>query len=227
MLVSVSGLIGSGKDTVADYLVKEHGFEKISFAGTVKDMLAVVFGWDRNMLEGATKESRAWRNEVDQWWANKLGIPHFTPRWAMQNIGTDLWRNYFNNNIWIFAVEKRLSEMKGNVVISDARFPNELAMLKSVGAKLLCIERGEKPDWYGWARKYNVTQDGEVKTRMKIIGSLVEAEPNPINCKIHISEWAWVGTEFDVVIDNDGSIGELYNVVDRELCFSALQGHHE
>ena len=29
--------------------------------------------------------------------------------------------------------------------------------------------------------------------------------------KIHASEWAWIGCEFDGVLDNNGSIDELYN----------------
>jgi dephospho-CoA kinase len=29
----------------------------------------------------------------------------------------------------------------------------------------------------------------------------------------HASEWAWIGTAFDYVIDNNGSIDELYNQV--------------
>ena len=28
--------------------------------------------------------------------------------------------------------------------------------------------------------------------------------------KIHASEWAWLGSDFDVVIDNNGSIDDLY-----------------
>ena len=51
MILGVTGLIGSGKDTIADYLVTEHGFKRVSFAASLKDAVAAVFGWDREMLE--------------------------------------------------------------------------------------------------------------------------------------------------------------------------------
>ena len=42
--------------------------------------------------------------------------------------------------------------------------------------------------------------------------------------KIHASETAWVGTEFDVVLDNNGSIDDLYNhaksIVSDEITLS-------
>ena len=50
MIIGVTGFIGSGKDTVANYLTTFHGFKKLSFAGSLKDAVANVFGWDREML---------------------------------------------------------------------------------------------------------------------------------------------------------------------------------
>ena len=54
MIIGICGLIGSGKGTVADILVENHNFEKLSFADKLKDGVASVFGWDRDMLEGDT-----------------------------------------------------------------------------------------------------------------------------------------------------------------------------
>ena len=71
-LIGICGLIGSGKDTVGQILVDEYGFTKISFAGTLKDMTAVLFDWDRDMLEGTTPETRAAREILDPFWSDKL-----------------------------------------------------------------------------------------------------------------------------------------------------------
>ena len=59
-IIGICGFIGSGKDTAADYLVNFHGFRRDSFAATLKDAVGAVFGWDRELLEGRTKEARAW-----------------------------------------------------------------------------------------------------------------------------------------------------------------------
>ena len=76
MIIGVCGFIGSGKDTIADYLTNFHGFRRESFASTLKDAVAQVFGWDRTLLEGRTKQAREWRERVDPWWAERLNIPH-------------------------------------------------------------------------------------------------------------------------------------------------------
>ena len=61
MIIGFVGFIGSGKDTAADYLFNFHEFRRESFANTLKDAVAAVFGWDRVLLEGRTKEAREWR----------------------------------------------------------------------------------------------------------------------------------------------------------------------
>lgn len=58
MLIGVVGFAGSGKGTVADILVRDHGFKKLSFADALKDAVATIFGWERHLLEGDTDESR-------------------------------------------------------------------------------------------------------------------------------------------------------------------------
>jgi adenylylsulfate kinase-like enzyme len=47
MVIGLVGLIGSGKDTIADYLCNFEEFRRESFASTLKDACAAVFGWDR------------------------------------------------------------------------------------------------------------------------------------------------------------------------------------
>jgi hypothetical protein len=197
MIIGVCGFIGSGKDTIADYLVNFHEFRRESFASTLKDAVASVFGWDRTMLEGRTKEAREWREQVDPWWADRLSMPTLTPRWVLQYWGTEVCRKAFHDDIWIASLENKLRNSKDHVVISDCRFPNEISSIKNAGGKIVWVQRGELPDWYETAidanRGSNVAIN-ELKMR-----------------KIHASETAWVGTEFDLILDNNGTIDDLYN----------------
>lgn len=196
MIIGICGFIGSGKDTVADYLVNFHEFRRESFANTLKDAVAAVFGWDRTLLEGRTKEAREWREQVDPWWAERLAMPTLTPRWVLQYWGTEVCRKGFHDDIWIASLENKLRNSKDNVVISDCRFPNEIQSIRDAGGKIVWVQRGELPDWYDTAVEANLGHNYAVQDlKMR---------------KIHASETAWVGTEFDTVIDNNRSIDDLY-----------------
>jgi hypothetical protein len=203
MIIGVCGFIGSGKDTVADYLQNFHEFRRESFATTLKDAVSAVFGWDRTMLEGRTKEAREWREQVDPWWANRLSMPTLTPRWVLQYWGTEVCRKSFHDDIWIASLENKLRTSQDNIVISDCRFPNEISSIRNAGGIIVWVKRGELPDWYNTAVGANsgILPDQEL---LKRIG-------------IHASETAWVGTKFDAELDNNGSIDQLYQQVKNLL----------
>ena len=112
MIIGVCGFIGSGKDTVADYLVNFHEFRRESFANSLKDAVAQVFGWDRTMLEGRTAQAREWREQVDSWWANRLNMPDLTPRLMLQLWGTEVCRSGFHDDIWIASIENKNLDKK-------------------------------------------------------------------------------------------------------------------
>jgi hypothetical protein len=210
MIIGICGFIGSGKDTVADYLVNFHEFRRESFASTLKDAVSAVFGWDRMLLEGRTKEAREWREQVDPWWAARLDMPTLTPRWVLQYWGTEVCRKGFHDDIWIASLENKLRNSKDHVVISDCRFPNEIASIRNAGGQIVWVQRGELPDWYDVAIDANKGSNvalNELKMR-----------------KIHASETAWVGTKFDHLIDNNSTIDNLYVqaklIVSNEIALS-------
>jgi hypothetical protein len=202
-IIAISGFIGSGKDTVAEYLVRERQFQRESFAGALKDAIAKIFDWDRTLLEGQTKEARQWREQVDPWWSQRLNIPHLTPRWILQYWGTEVCREGFHDEIWVATLEKKLINKKNNIVISDVRFPNEFAMLRRLNARLLWIRRSPLPDWYNHA----------ILANQGVVDSMRYLESN----KIHASETSWVGQKFDYIIDNDLTIADLYYYIDNLL----------
>ena len=200
MIIGVCGFIGSGKDTIADYLTNFHGFRRESFANTLKDAVAQVFGWDRTMLEGRTKQAREWREQVDPWWAERLNMPDLTPRLVLQLWGTEVCRKGFHDDIWIASLENKLRTSTDDIVISDCRFPNEIKSIKNAGGIVIRVKRGDEPEWYKDAADMNAGDRclnyALAKSRMSKLG-------------IHASETAWVGTKFDAVLTNDGTIDEL------------------
>ena len=203
MIIGLLGFIGSGKGTVASRLVQSHNFRQDSFAASLKDACATIFDWPRHLLEGDTGESRVWRETVDQWWADKLNIPQFTPRLALQLIGTDVLRNHFNPDIWFLTMQNRIRKSPDqSVVISDVRFPNEIEFLKQSGGILVRVSRGMDPIWYRTAVAANAGNEESIEIMKKSFP------------KAHLSEWAWVGSKLDFHITNNGSLDDLYKQVD-------------
>lgn len=198
-LIGICGFIGSGKDTVAKMFV-EQGCVQDSFAAPLKDMCASIFGWQREMLEGDTMDSREFRETADLYWTRKLGIDNFTPRLALQLLGTDIMRTHFSQDIWLNSLEYRIRRQRQDelcVVISDARFKNELNLIKELGGVVIHVKRSELPEWYEMAVHANngsVTAKHTMETKYR---------------HIHASEWKWVGFEFDYEIENTGTLTDL------------------
>lgn len=139
--ICLFGYQGVGKDTIANILVNEYGYTKLAFATKVKDIVSIIFGWDRKMVEGNTKESREWREQVDEFWSDKLGITDFTPRKALQMIGTDVFRNHFHNDIWTLIIENEIKKLgTEKIVITDCRFENEYNLLKDLGFHMIKVD---------------------------------------------------------------------------------------
>lgn len=203
MIIGICGFIGSGKDTIADYLVNVHGFRRESFANTLKDAVSVVFGWDRTLLEGRTKEAREWREQPDEWWSQRLAFS-VTPRWILQYWGTDVLRKHFHDDIWIASLENKLRSSKDDIVISDCRFPNEIQAIKKQGGFVVRVVRGPEPEWYNHALNYNAGPS-------TIGWSIGQEQLKKAN--IHPSEYSWIGTDFDEVFDNNGTTDELFRRV--------------
>ena len=183
MLIGLVGLIGSGKDTVAERLVTHHGYKRDSFAKSLKDAVSSMFNWDRKMLEGNTSESRAWRELPDEFWSKRMG-KEVTPRWVLQYFGTEVMRQGMYDAIWVDSVIGRYTGE--NTVISDTRFQNEIKTIKAHNGKILLVKRGELP----------------TREEMQKQGA-------------HQSEWDWLGSNFDYIIENNSSIEGLNAKVDQ------------
>ena len=189
MIIGICGLIGNGKGTVADYLVEQHNFTKLSFADRLKDGVSTLFGWDRALLEGDTVESREFREKIDEYWTAETG-KEVTPRTVLQLYGTECLRRGFFDGIWVSLVKQQiLNNPDKKYIIPDVRFPNEMKVITELGGQVWQVRRGEMPQWF---------IDRQHSTGF-------------IPTDVHESEWAWIDVDsaFDIILTNNGTLQEL------------------
>ena len=198
-IIALVGFKGSGKDTVGNILKNEYGFVTTSFAKPLKSALCEMFDWKPEMLDGLTPDSRKWRETPDPFWSD-----HFkktiTPRYMMQQFGTEIVRNKLNNNFWTLRCRKEIENIDSNIVVTDARFLNEIDMIRELGGEIVWIRRDPLPKHFNQSILLN-RQRSFIKPLLKpFLRSL---------SGIHASEREWIGTNFDRIIMNNSSLEEL------------------
>lgn len=142
-----------GKSTVANVLMKEHGFKHVSFAQPLKDMVITLlqyvgYSYDDAVTLVTTQEGKS----------TSLGFPlNTTPRRLLQTLGTEWGRDTVHEDFWINLARKRVLNFLNNgesVVIDDMRFPNEYHAVATgfetssghVAGERVCIIRPSKED---------------------------------------------------------------------------------
>jgi hypothetical protein len=131
LLIGFCGVAGAGKTFAAAHLVRMHAFDRIRFAGPLKDMMRAL-GLTEAEIEGDGKE------RPSDLLAGK------TPRHAMQTIGTEWGRDLIDPDLWVRAwgraADKALAEGRP-VVVDDVRFANEAAAIWARGGILVRLAR--------------------------------------------------------------------------------------
>jgi len=149
--ISISGVAGSGKSTVSEYL-KQHFHQEqyeindFSFAGPLKDALCLWFDWDRKRLDTdfSYKEGATLDNGAPDPYCERLGK---TRRQILQTFGTECLRKGMHQDFWIIMADLGLHLGKipqsDLYVISDTRMRNELEWARSIGAFEMLVVRAE------------------------------------------------------------------------------------
>jgi hypothetical protein len=230
-VISLSGLISSGKDTAAAYLIEKHGYQRLSFSAVLKDAAHAVFGWDRGVLEGSTKEQRDQREQVDPWWSSNLDMDDVSPRSMLQFFGTEVMRGNLHQNIWVLALKRRMlsADPDAKFVATDTRFFNEFQMMQDMGATLCGIHR-KLPKWldkfYEYVNRHlecsvgmglmsidmrNPLATKEVRIAATRFFQISDIHPTP-----HQSEWEHLlWNKYSVILDNTKSLDHLYEQVEK------------
>lgn len=126
-LIGIHGKARSGKDTVAKYLVNEHGYVKSAFADPVKRAAAAMFG---------LSEEETFSDELKE-----VVIPYWgmSPRQMFQKVGTEGGRDVFGDDLWLRRWMKFYDEYHdvSSIVVSDLRFDNEADLIRERGGLVL------------------------------------------------------------------------------------------
>ena len=182
MLIGIIGPKGSGKSTLANIIQQKYNFELMSFASVVKDISSIIFGYDRELLEGETKESRIWRETIDKDWS-KLLNKDITPRITLQIIGTEFGRKILGQNIWIEVLKNKISKNKNkNIIISDIRYENEAQFIRDNKGILIRVSKSNlefnlSETHSSEMELYNIKEDHSIENN----GTIEQLEQQIIN----------------------------------------------
>jgi hypothetical protein len=183
MNIGIIGRRRSGKDTLANYLMREHGYARVGFADAVKEAALALNPWidvqgreRTGELDGTVVrlselvESIGWEDAKD-----------FYPevRRILQRLGDEAGRQVHGDNTWVNTALRKIGTLSTPVVVPDVRYPNEVSALRHAGFRIVRITRG------------NVTR-----------GSIADGHASESNADV---------MEADMELTNDGTLHDLHD----------------
>lgn len=131
IIIALGGPAGAGKDEIAAALIKHHGFRREALADPMRKMFEIA--------TGIPVEAQAVLK------ADPEAAPRY--RRTMQTLGTECFRDGWSKSVWIDNLARRIraAHEQGvpGVVITDARFMNELEALHQLGATLVHLDTND------------------------------------------------------------------------------------
>lgn len=208
MILGILGQAGSGKDTVADHLVKKYRFMKVALADPLKRICQEVYDFSDEQLWGPSEM----RNGADLRYPTGRG--YLSPRVALQTLGTEWGRSMYANT-WIdYGLEvaddilvrgmsytakmgvsddglfqRLINRRKQGVVFSDIRFKNEVDQIRRRSNGF--VIRVRRPGAIGVVGVSGHASEEEQKTL--------------------------TDSDFDYTVNNVGTLPQLYEEVDKML----------
>ena len=131
-IIGLTGYAQSGKDTFASILVEKYGYSRIAFADKIRDFL---YGINPMVACSPTGYLQDLVNLVG--WDKAKQEPQV--RRLLQDLGISA-RDLISEDIWVTAALSSVSKDQ-RVVITDVRFENEAAIIKSMGGQLWRVKR--------------------------------------------------------------------------------------
>lgn len=192
-VVGLTGKKGSGKDAAASALVAE-GWVRLAYGDPLKQEVADAFCvapeifHDRELKE-TPLASLALANCKDMGFVSAMGWdkdPHQprSPRWVMQQWGTD-YRRKQDGNYWVARTVQEvrlLLEYGRSVVVTDVRFYNEATALLELGGSIVKVVRPNNPYEEGTDGHASETEMDSFSAAVELLNNGTQAELGALLC---------------------------------------------
>ena len=184
IIIGMGGRKESGKDTVADFLVEEHGYTKHEMSSVLHDIFMVMDPWV-SVREDEAEISEFIRPGFMRYSTLCATVGYVEAkrfrevRRLLQALGTDVGRNMISEDVWVDVMRHKITNTEGNVVFTGVRYPNERALLRELGGTAVWVNRPGLPE-------------GDT----------------------HTSETSLGQEDFDMVLDNTADLAHLRKVAD-------------
>lgn len=132
-IIGISGRAGHGKDTVARLLAGHPAFDGGTtlkhFAYPIKKIAHILFGF-------------SWKDMNSEEGKKKPGAYGLTIREILQKIGTEMFRDLINPEIWVDYMDRKVKESRHPIImVPDLRFANEEKWVRDMGGIIVKVVR--------------------------------------------------------------------------------------
>ena len=210
-LIGLGGYLRAGKDAVGDYLEAKHDFHKMGMSDPLHKATMILNPWFKldypirvGYLRTANWEPVRYRDIIDS-----VGYveakKHSEIRTWLQLLGTEVGRKMISESVWIDIAEKNIRALLDSgksVVLTATRFPNEIDMIHRLGGEAVWIDRSA-------SKRLEQAEVGK-----DTYGRVKKPEEAAEGLSGHDSENSVSADDFDLTIENNGTLAELYGLVD-------------
>ncbi len=205
LILGLAGHAGAGKDTAAAYLHEVYGFHRFAFADPLREMLFALLdaaGADHvYVTERHLKEQ-----PIPELHSEEGGAISY--RRLAQTLGTEWARTQFGQGFWLRVASRALGltgwpsahhPVHELIVISDVRFANEAAWIKTLGGAVVRLHRHHSLSTHAsetqvqgleaWAEVDNTGSPEALSRRLDELMARLGIPPKPAEAPIKVAAW--------------------------------------